>query len=110
MKKYLLLLLPLFGKSQTVDTTIIFATAAKINHVYFKSGFPQKTDTLTHLGFFNYIDDLKGNCTVNYTLIAKDRNAITGSYAIKREEYDMWDSSVNGLLVILANYLNVVFK
>lgn len=110
MKKLLFLFLTIGTlKAQTVDTTITFATAARVQPIIVKQGFPQVADTITHVGFFNYVDDLKGNCVVNYTLIATNRNAVTSSYQLKKSEYDAWDSSNVGLLAIIGNYLNLIF-
>ena len=99
------------AKSQTIDTSIGWCVAAKINPFYVQKNYPAK-DTITHLGFFNYVDDLKGNCVVNYTLIASttSRNVIQDSYKLTDGEYNSWNSSPEGLLRIIANYLSVTFK
>lgn len=97
--------------SQTIDTSINWCIASKVNTFTIQKNYPQK-DTVTHLGFFNYVDDLKGNCTVNYTLIAAstNRNVIQDSYKLTDSNYNNWDSSPEGLLRIIATYLGVTFK
>lgn len=106
-----MLLVGLKAMSQTVDTSITWATAAKINSIVVQKNYPLK-DTITHVGFFNYTDDLKGSCLVNYTMIAVStkRNVIQDSYKLTDAEYNSWDSSPEGLLRIIAKYLNVTFK
>lgn len=114
MKKLIMafmLLATIKATSQKIDTCIKTCQASRINAVYYTSGIPAKTDTLSFLGVFNYTDDLKGNCIANWVLISKSKvNILFDSYTLTKEEYDNWDGTAIGLLTILGNYLKVTFK
>jgi hypothetical protein len=113
MKRIIIVALCFFAlkaSSQKIDTSIKFCQAAKINVINYTSGILVKTDTLTHIGVFNYTDDLKGSCVANWTLIATNRNVIFDSYTLTIEEYNNWDGSATGLLKVLAAYLKVTCK
>lgn len=113
MKKLLFLALCFFAikaQSQVIDTTITFCTAAKITPISYTTGIPIVTEKITHLGVFNYTDDLKGNCTANWTLIATNKNVITNSYTLTQEDYNEWDGYASGLLAVIGKYLKVTFK
>jgi hypothetical protein len=113
MKKLLFIAALLIGANsfgQTIDTTIKSCTAAKINAKVYSHDIPIVNDTLTHLGVFNYTDDLKGNCVANWVLIATDKNILWNSYKLTESEYDNWNSTPEGLLSILASHLGLTFK
>ena len=113
MKRILLafmLFCTLKATCQTVDTTVKSCSAAKIVSKIYSHGIPTINDTLTHIGVFNYTDDLKGNCTANWVLISNGRNIIWDSYKLTDSDYNNWDSSPEGLLRIIATYLGVTFK
>lgn len=113
MKKLIIaimLLATIKANSQTIDVSIKSCKAAKIETLVINNGFPVLTDTVTHLGVFNYTDDLSGNCSVNWVLLNKSKNVITGVYFIKKEEYAEWNSSSEGLLKIIAENLKLKFK
>jgi hypothetical protein len=99
-----------FSFGQTIDTTIKSCTAAPIVNVVYSHNIPVVTDTITHLGVFNYTDDLKGNCTASWVLIATNRNILFNSYTLTSSEYTAWDGTPEGLLRIIANFLKVRFK
>jgi len=96
--------------AQKIDTSITRCNAARINNVYVSCGYPATTDTATHLGVFNYVDDLKGNCVVNYVLLNKDKNIVNNSYTLTAEQYNNWNGSVVGLLSIIGEILRVTFR
>lgn len=106
----LVLLVALKATCQTVDTTVKSCSAAKIVNKVYSHGIPTINDTLTHIGVFNYTDDLKGNCTANWVLISNGRNIIWDSYKLTDSDYNNWDSSPEGLLRIIATYLGLTFK
>lgn len=81
--------------------------STKIIPFDYKSGIPQVTQLVDTLGVFNYVDDLTGNCTANWFLSNASQNILWNSYTLTQEEYDKWDSSPNGLLKIIANYLKL---
>ncbi len=105
-----MLLATLKATSQTIDTTVKSCIAAKINTVVYKHDIPSVSDTLTHLGVFNYSDDLKGNCTANWVLIANGKNILFDYYKLTDAQYTSWDGSAAGLLRFIASYLSVTFK
>lgn len=96
--------------SQKIDTCITRCNAAKINSVYVTSGYPIITDTATHLGVFDYTDDLKGKCVANYVLLNKSKNIVVASYSLSEEEYNEWDGTAIGLLAVIGRYLKLTFK
>lgn len=96
--------------SQTVDTSINRCIAVKITPIYYTTGIPAVTDTITHLGVFDYKDDLKGNCVANWVLLNANKNILFDSYKVSEEDYKNWDSTAAGLMKIIANYLKVKFK
>lgn len=81
--------------------------STSIQEIQFKSGFPETIEIINTLGVFNYVDDLKGNCIINWFLGNNEKNLVWNSYTLTQEEYDSWDSSPLGLLQILAKVLNV---
>jgi len=105
-----MLLASLKATSQTVDTSITFCTAAKISEIYYMHSLPVKTDTLTHIGFYTYSDDTKGNCIVNWIAIANNKPVKGDSYKLSSEEYNRWDGSAVGLIAIIGAYLKITFK
>ena len=98
------------AQSQTIDTSITRCIAAKITPIVYTSGIPSITDTITYVGVFDYKDDLKGNCVVNWVLLNINKNIIFNSYSLKQDEYESWSGSGAGLLTIIGNYLKVKFK
>ena len=113
MKKVFLfisLFIALLSFGQTIDTTVTNCTAAKINSVVISHGFPTVSDTITHVGFFDYTDDLKGNCVVNWVVISKGVNINWNKYKLSDNQYTNWDGTATGLLSILGNYLHLTFK
>lgn len=106
----LVLLVALKASCQTVDTTITNCIAAKIVNVNYKSGIPAHVDTLTHIGVFDYTDDLKGNCIANWVLISNGRNILWNNYKLTEADYNSWDSSPEGLLSIIGKFLGITFK
>ena len=98
------------AQSQKVDTTIKSCIAAPIVNKVYNHDLPTVSDTLTHLGVFNYTDDLKGNCTASWVLIANGRNILFDSYKLSVSDYNNWDSSPEGLLKIIGKYLGITFK
>jgi hypothetical protein len=113
MKKVLLfigLFIAANGYSQTIDTTIKSCTAAKINSKVYSHDIPVISDTLTHLGVFNYTDDLKGNCVANWVLIATNKNILWSEYKLTDSEYTGWNGTATTLLAIIAARLGLTFK
>ena len=98
------------ASSQKIDTTIKGCTAAPIIPFTYSIGIPSVSNTITHLGVFNYTDDLKGNCIANWALISNGVNIVLNSYTLTVEDYEKWDSSPEGLLAIIGKYLGVTFK
>lgn len=96
--------------SQKIDKEITRCIASKIEIIYYKHKIPEVVDTITHLGVFDYKDDLKGNCTANWVLLNEDKNVMFNTYTLKEEEYNNWDGSPEGLLRIIGDYLKVKFK
>ena len=113
MKKtflFIALFISVIGYGQTIDTTLKSCTAAKINSVVVSHGFPVITDTITHVGFFDYTDDLKGNCVVNWVVMANGVNITFGKHQLPEKDYDEWDGTAEGLLVEIAEFLHLTFK
>jgi hypothetical protein len=108
----LLLTASLGVKSQTIDTSVHEYTAAKINNVVYKSGFPVNTDTLQWAGFTNYtVSSVQNICTVNYVLRASDgRNVISNTYTLTESEYTTWNGEDVTLLGIIGRFLGLTFK
>lgn len=77
--------------------------STSIKEIEYKSGFPEVIEKINTLGVFNYIDDLKGNCVINWFLSNYDKNIVWGSYTLTDEQYTNWDSSSNHLLSIIAD-------
>lgn len=73
----------------------------------YKSGIPEIIQEINTLGVFNYTDDLKGNCIINWFLSNGSQNILWDNYKLTQEEYNNWDSSATALLEIIAKYLNV---
>lgn len=117
MKKAILMSLfiiigSLVSKAQVIDTTITQWKSAKINNLLICEGFPVECDTATHLGVVNFTDDLKGKCVAYYVLF-KGRNQkslINRQYELKKDEYDNWDGSPEGLLFIIGLRIGITFK
>jgi hypothetical protein len=106
----LALIIALNSFGQTIDTTVHNCTAAKINSVVVNHGFPSVNDTLDHVGFFDYTDDFKGNCVVNWVVISKGLNISFDKYKLGEGEYNNWDGSAEGLLRVIATFLKLTFK
>lgn len=98
------------ANSQSIDTSITRCIAAKITPIYYSSGIPATVDTINYLGVFDYKDDMKGNCVVNWVLLNSNKNILFNSYSLKQDEYENWDGSAIGLLSIIGNYLKIKFK
>jgi hypothetical protein len=108
----------------TIDTTITNCTAAKIVPVAYSHGLPATVDTLTHLGVFNYTDNLTGDCRVSYSIMSissglrpvmynvmtNAKNIIYSTYKLTDVQYTAWDGTPTMLLSFLAQYLNLTFK
>jgi len=84
--------------------------SAKIIPFNYTSGIPQTSVVINILGVFNYTDDLMGNCTANWVLCNDNQNILFNSYTLTQEEYNNWNSSPEGLLEIIANYLKVTIS
>jgi hypothetical protein len=113
MKKIIIaimLLASLKASSQKVDTTIKRCIAARIDNIIYSNGIPPNVDTIKYLGIFDYQDDLKGNCVVNWVLLNENKNIVWNNYKLTKEEYDGWDGYAVGLLSILGTYLKLKFK
>ena len=105
-----MLLVGLKATCQVVDTSIKSCIAAPIVSKVYSHDIPTINDTLTHIGVFNYTDDLKGNCVANWVLISNGKNILFDSYKISNSDYNSWDSSPEGLLRIIGKYLGITFK
>jgi len=118
MKKLLLGLLVLGSLSvmaQTIDTTITGCTAARINEVYFRQGFPEQKDTLSAIGITgsnqSYSSENDTLVTVSYVLIANDgRRVKSNQYTLTSAQYTAWDGSALMLLQFVAAFLKLTFK
>jgi hypothetical protein len=84
--------------------------SASIVPFNYTSGIPQTSVIINTLGVFNYTDDLMGNCTANWVLCSDKQNILFNSYTLTQEEYNNWNSSPEGLLEIIANYLKVTIS
>lgn len=118
MKKLLLVIGVLFTigiNAQTIDTTIHDCTAAKINNVYYKHGFPESVDTLTGVGVIGATQGYQGSSdtlvVVAYVLISNDnRRVLSNTYTLTSSQYTAWDGSANMLLQFVATFLKLTFK
>lgn len=111
----LLLVIALGGKAQTVDTTITGCTAAKINTVYFRHGFPESVDTLTEIGIIGSTQSYSSlndtSVIATYVLIANDGRRIkTNQYTLTSAQYNSWDGSALMLLQFVGAFLKLTFK
>jgi hypothetical protein len=110
MKKILTsiaLLFALTSFGQTVDTSIHDCTCAAVNNLTISHGFPIVTDTINHIGFFNYTDSPRDtSCVVNFTVKANSnfQNVIFNTYTLTKNEYANWVTD-NDLIVDIKNYL-----
>ena len=113
----LAIIISLTSFGQTVDTTVHDCTCVAVNSVNFSHGFPSVTDTVNHIGFFNYTDSPRDTtCVVNYVVKANGnkQNILFNSYTLSKEEYLSWNSDMD-LVAIIRNYLsrcglNLTFK
>ena len=114
MKKHILSLFVLasfYAKGQVVDTTVKNCVAVKIQPVIYKHDFPVITDTITHLGIFEYkVTD--SSCNVSYTLLhhSPTKNIIFNWYMLTKQEVDCWGKDFYTLFQILANRYGLTFK
>lgn len=120
MKKIVLAILIMAtssAKSQTIDTTIHDCTCSAVNSVNFSHGFPAITDTINHIGFFNYTDTPKDSiCVVNYVVKANsnNQNILFSTYQLSKLEYANWNTDID-LINDIKGYLyrcglSVIFK
>ena len=112
MKNILIILAALFigatSYGQTVDTTFKDCTCASVNSVTISHGFPIVTDTINHIGFFNYTDSPRdSSCVVNFTVKANsnNQNVIFNTYTLTKSEYAAWNTDID-LIVDIKNYLS----
>jgi len=99
------------ASSQTIDTTVKHCVAAKINVKQVTDNNLQTT-SITHLGVLGYNDNLMGTCTVDFALIANNKNIIVTSITLTEEEYNSWNGEDYkiGILAIIGNRIKVTFK
>ena len=110
MKKLLFIASLFIGATsfgQTLDTTIHDCTCASVNSLSFSHGFPLVTDTVNHIGFFNYTDTPKDTiCIVNYVVKANgnNQNILFSTYTLSKSEYLAWNTDLD-LISDIKNYL-----
>jgi len=112
MKKAFIILAALFiganSFGQSVDTSLHDCTCASVNSVVFSHGFPLISDTINHIGFFNYTDTPKDSvCVVNYTVKANgnNQNILFSTYTLSKSEYAAWNTDLD-LIVDIKNFLS----
>lgn len=111
MKKLFLIAALFIGANsfgQTIDTTVHDCTCVAVNNVAFSHGFPLVSDTINHIGFFNYTDTPKDSvCVVNYTAKANsnNQNILFSTYTLSKSEYASWNTDLD-LIVDIKNFLS----
>jgi len=111
MKQVFIILAALFiganSFGQTVDTTTHDCTCVAVDNVTFSHGFPSVTDTVNHIGFFNYTDTPRDTiCIVNYVVKANSnkQNVLFSTYTLSKSEYLNWNTDLD-IIVAIKNYL-----